>query len=267
MIARSTCFVSALLCLSACTGKTTGNSSTNAAVGGRTGSAASAGSHAGAGGSQPKSAGQGGSMVSSMPDAHVPMDAQPDAHADLDASQHRDAGDVDDAGSRPRDASTALDAAADSGSAPVRSLSCPNGTSYGGPLPSDRASTLVKTDFGFIEGPVWDAKLGVLLFSDMDMSTAQDAHGPNSQIRRFKPPSTFDVLVPSSGSNGMAIDRDGRLLAATHDIQSLSYFDPIAGTRQSLSLTYQGKHFNSPNDVAARSDGNIYFTDPDWQLG
>ncbi|HEX4355128.1 MAG TPA: SMP-30/gluconolactonase/LRE family protein, partial [Polyangiales bacterium] len=110
-------------------------------------------------------------------------------------------------------------------------------------------------------------KLGELFFSDIDTSTAQNAHGPNSQIRRFKPPSTFDVLVASSGSNGMALANDGRLIAATHDIQSLSYFDPVSGVRQSSSLSYQGKHFNSPNDVAVRSDGNIYFTDPDWQLG
>jgi gluconolactonase len=126
---------------------------------------------------------------------------------------------------------------------------------------------LVKKGFDFIEGPVWIAKLGVLLFSDMDFSTSNAPHGPNARLRRFTPPDHFDVLVEMSGSNGLALDNDGRVLAATHDIQNLSHFDAVTGAREALALSYQNKHFNSPNDLAVRSDGNLYFSDPDWQLG
>ena len=49
------------------------------------------------------------------------------------------------------------------------------------------------------------------------------------------------------------------MLAANHDVQSLSYFDETTGAREMWALTYQGKAFNSPNDLAVRGDGNVYF--------
>lgn len=114
---------------------------------------------------------------------------------------------------------------------------------------------------------MWLASIGALLFSDMDFSTSNQATGPRSQIRRFVPPNTFDVLSPSAFSNGLAVDRGGSVLAATHDVQSLSRIDPTNGTRTPLLLDFNGDHFNSPNDLAIRFDGNVYFTDPDWQIG
>jgi len=96
------------------------------------------------------------------------------------------------------------------------------------------------------------------------------ALGPPAQIRSLLVSTagdTFDVLVPSSGSNGLALANDGRVLAATHDVQSLSYFDPRTGARTDWPLLVGGLHFNSPNDLVVRGDGNVYFTDPNWQLG
>jgi gluconolactonase len=147
------------------------------------------------------------------------------------------------------------------------SLDCPTGASYASPLPNNLQASLVQGGFGFIEGPLWLASRGVLLFSDMDFATSSGPMGPNSQIRRFTPPNSFDVFVASSGSNGLALANDGRVLAATHDLQTLSYFDPATGAREPRELRYQGKSFNSPNDLAVRSDGNVYFSDPNWQLG
>jgi gluconolactonase len=122
------------------------------------------------------------------------------------------------------------------------------------------------TRFGFIEGPVWIAELGVLLFSDMNFSGG-DAKGPPSRIRRLKPPSSFDVLVETANSNGLALSLEGAVLAATHDTQSLSAFDAQTGKRTDLTVRYQGKRFNSPNDLTIRDDGTVYFSDPDYQLG
>ncbi len=144
---------------------------------------------------------------------------------------------------------------------------CAAGATYGSPLASPTiAATLVKGGFKFIEGPVWFAGLGVLFFSDMNFR-GDNAKGPPSVMHRLTPPSTVDDFLPTSGSNGLAIAPDGQILAATHDTQSLTKFDPVARTRTNLDLTYMGKHFNSPNDVAVRSDGNIYFSDPNYQLG
>jgi gluconolactonase len=47
----------------------------------------------------------------------------------------------------------------------------------------------------------------------------------------------------------------------------LSIYDAMTGARETLDLTYMDDHFNSPNDLTVRSDGTVYFTDPDWQLG
>jgi gluconolactonase len=57
------------------------------------------------------------------------------------------------------------------------------------------------------------------------------------------------------------------VLAATHDNQGLSRFDPQSAARTRLDLLAGGKRLNSPNDLVVRSDGTIYLTDPDWQLG
>jgi gluconolactonase len=221
-------------------------------------------------------------------EAGAPADASRPA-ARADAASPADAGRRPDAGSPPpdaalpgtrppgagSDAAPARDAAspADTGTASdagvARSLHCEPGVSYGDPLPPamQRQAKLVRGGFGFIEGPLWLAREGVLLFSDLDMSTNGSPRGPSSQIRRFTPPSTFDVLVASSNSNGLALGLDGRVVAATHDLQTLSYFDGSTGAREPRTLSYEGKHFNSPNDLAVRSDGNVYFSDPDWQLG
>ena len=185
--------------------------------------------------------------------------ARPGAAAARDAGA-RDAGTTDP--SSPGDASTA--------SATLRATVCGETTSFPSPLPGDtgmRTAQLVGSmRFGFVEGPVWVAELGVLLFSDMNFSGG-NAKGPPSRIRRLAPPSTFDVFVESANSNGLALSLDGALLAATHDTQSLSAFDVRTGARSDLSIRYQDKHFRSPNDLTVRDDGTVYFTDPDYQLG
>lgn len=77
---------------------------------------------------------------------------------------------------------------------------------------------------------------------------------------------TVTDFVGDASTNGLAIDVTGDILACTHDIRGLSRFDPETKQRTTFVDAYMGKKFNSPNDVVVRSDGNVYFTDPDWQL-
>jgi gluconolactonase len=150
---------------------------------------------------------------------------------------------------------------------PLAELVCPQGMAFGNPLPgASPNATPIQGGFGFIEGPVWLADKGWLLFSDMDFGGG-DAMGPKARIRRLAPPSTFDVFVEQGNSNGLALDLDGAVIACTHDLQTLSRYLPANGMRETRQLTYMGKRFNSPNDLTVRSDGIVYFTDPDWQLG
>jgi gluconolactonase len=143
---------------------------------------------------------------------------------------------------------------------------CEPGAVYGDPLPApaNRTATLIQDGFKFLEGPVWHSRLGVLFFSDMDMAN-QGPSGVPSKIWKFAPPATFTEFVASSGSNGLALSAADVLLACVHDTQTLALFT-TTGVRFDLPLQYMTDTFNSPNDLTERSDGHIYFTDPDWQL-
>jgi gluconolactonase len=125
--------------------------------------------------------------------------------------------------------------------------------------------THVKDGFVFVEGAAWSDKLGAFFFSEMDFDH-EGKNGPPSKIHKLVLPSSIEVFIPDSGSNGLAIDEQG-LVACTHDTQTLSRFDLSTKERSVFVADFQGKHFNSPNDVALHSQGHAYFTDPDWQLG
>jgi gluconolactonase len=146
---------------------------------------------------------------------------------------------------------------------------CPTGTSYGPPLPASSVTApRIRGGFTFLEGPVWVADGGYLLFSDMAAGTGPYNVQP-STIRRFTPQSsTFDTFLSNAGSNGLALSADGQqLVAATHDQRNVSAYRLSDRARSTVAANYQGRAFNSPNDVAVRSDGVVYFTDPNFQRG
>jgi gluconolactonase len=134
------------------------------------------------------------------------------------------------------------------------------GATDGGALAFSSIGQPVKISgqFLFTEGPVWDPKKNVLYFSD----TNADA------IYQLTLPDRFDVLLkPSGNSNGLALDPSGELIAAgfvARNIWRLSSQD--GGTVSPIASSYQGKKLNTPDDLIARSDGVIYFTDPIFGL-
>lgn len=106
---------------------------------------------------------------------------------------------------------------------------------------------------GFTEGPVWRA--GELLFSDI----------PNKRIVRWRGlPEGPELTTFATGtSNGLTLDRRGRVLVAEHDGRRVSRIADD-GARTVLAERFQGKRLNSPNDIVVRSDGSTYFTDPPY---
>jgi gluconolactonase len=111
---------------------------------------------------------------------------------------------------------------------------------------------LVADGFERTEGPTWRTAEGTLLFSDISGNT----------IYELTPPKTIAVFRDDSGnSNGLDSDVDGLLLAAEHGNRRLSR-TLSDGTIVDVASEYQGDPLNSPNDIAVRSDGTIYFTDP-----
>ena len=145
---------------------------------------------------------------------------------------------------------------------------CVPGAVYGQPLPTRSVtSQLIRGGFNFLEGPTWDQRTGTLLLSNMQNPTGPQGVQP-SAVLRFTPPATFETFIADSGSNGLAITPDGsRLLAATHDNRTVSSYSLTDRSRTTVAANYQGRAFNSPNDLTIGRDGTTYFTDPNFQRG
>jgi gluconolactonase len=108
--------------------------------------------------------------------------------------------------------------------------------------------------FQFTEGPVWQPE--GLRFSDI----------PASRIYRLQPNGLVGVWRdPSGNSNGLTLDRQGRLVACEHGNRRVSRTE-ADGSITVLADHYRGKRLNSPNDVVVTSDGTVYFTDPPYGI-
>lgn len=110
----------------------------------------------------------------------------------------------------------------------------------------------VVNEFGFTEGPLWLPKEKIFVFSDI----------PNDTIFR-EDKSVF--RKPSGKSNGLTLDRQGRMVICEHWNRRVVRLEPD-GKETVLAQHYQGKLLNSPNDLIVRSDGTIYFSDPPFGL-
>ena len=111
------------------------------------------------------------------------------------------------------------------------------------------------TDMKFTEGPVWIAKENRLVFSDIPLSL---------QLQWTKKEGIKEWRKVES-SNGNLLDLKGNLLSCQHGGRNLVRTE-LDGTMKVLADNFQGKRFNSPNDLAITSDGTIWFTDPSYGL-
>jgi gluconolactonase len=110
------------------------------------------------------------------------------------------------------------------------------------------------TGFLFTEGPLWHARDKYLLFSDM----------PGDHLRKWSPQGGVTTFrKPCAQSNGLAWDRQGRLIVCEHATSKLTRTE-ADGRSTVLASHHDGKELNSPNDVVVKSDGGIYFTDPTY---
>ena len=113
------------------------------------------------------------------------------------------------------------------------------------------------TGMRWSEGPVWMGDARCLLWSDI----------PNNRIMRWDE-ETGAVSVfrrPSNNANGNTRDRQGRLVTCEHDARRVTRTE-YDGTITVICDRYQGKRLNSPNDVVVKSDGSIWFTDPQFGI-
>ena len=122
-------------------------------------------------------------------------------------------------------------------------------------LAPDAVVTKLAGGMGFTEGPVWLPQADKLVFSDI----------PGAKLMEWSPGGGLKTFRASPNPNGNLLDREGRLLTCRHGARDLVRTESD-GALTVLCDRYQGKRFNSPNDVAVKSDGTLWITDPPWGL-
>ena len=125
--------------------------------------------------------------------------------------------------------------------------------------------------FHWSEGPLWVPSQGFLLFTDVPENIIY-RWSPESAITTFMTSSGFHgegPISPEPGANGLALDPAGRLLMCQHGDRRLGRLDDLQqpnGSQTSLASHYQGKRFNSPNDLVVHRSGAVFLTDPPYGL-
>ncbi|WP_041523292.1 SMP-30/gluconolactonase/LRE family protein [Gilvimarinus agarilyticus] len=131
---------------------------------------------------------------------------------------------------------------------------------YRSPTGELSAERIVAANFnepGLYEGPVW--RDGRLLFSRFGFG-----QGFPSNIMSYDG-QDVSVLLNDAGTNGLALDNQGQLLAGTHKFKAVARYSLSTGEHDVVADKYREHVFNSPNDLTMSARGDIYFTDPDFQ--
>jgi gluconolactonase len=123
--------------------------------------------------------------------------------------------------------------------------------------------------FTWAEGPAWIHPGEYLLFTDVPENTIYRwSSGEGSRV--FLRPSGYagpdTGVLREGGANGLFFEPAGTLLLADSGNRLVARLELAKKTKTTVAANYQGKRFNSPNDVVRRSDGAIYFTDPPYGL-
>ncbi len=122
-------------------------------------------------------------------------------------------------------------------------------------VPRDAKLDRVATGFGFTEGPVWDAA-GFLYISDETI---------NKIFRVYPKDGTKEELISLGDPDGNTYDRQGRLIDCASVLRAIIAISKD-GKYEVLADKFEGKKFNSPNDVVLGPYGAVYFTDPTLDL-
>ena len=136
----------------------------------------------------------------------------------------------------------------------------------------DAKAEIIAEGFDWCEGPIWVEKYKMLLFSDVPRDTVfKWAEGMGKGV--YLTPSGYSDTIKRGGemgSNGLTLDKDGNLILCQHGNRQVAKMDaPLdkpAPKYISLANNYNGKKFNSPNDLVYNSKGELFFTDPPYGL-
>jgi gluconolactonase len=136
-------------------------------------------------------------------------------------------------------------------------------------VPAGAVSEKLAEGFTWAEGPLWIKDGGYLLFTDVPGNCLYkwtQAEGATE----FLKPSGFAGADSShlreGGANGLTREASGAVLMCDSGNRNVSRLDLATKQKTIVVEKYQGKRFNSPNDVVVHSSGAIYFTDPPYGL-
>jgi gluconolactonase len=123
------------------------------------------------------------------------------------------------------------------------------------------------------EGPVWVSSENMLLFSDVPTNTIYKWTESNG-VEVYLKPSGYTGGTPSKskepGSNGLTLDRQGNLILCQHGDRRVARLNASLKNPKPTFVTladrFDGKRFNSPNDVVVSKNGTLFFTDPPYGL-
>jgi gluconolactonase len=139
-------------------------------------------------------------------------------------------------------------------------------------IDSNAVVEIIGRNYKWSEGPVWVPSKQMLLFSAVLENKIYRWSGKDTPLVYLSPSGYTDTAYRNgeNGSNGLALDRDGKLILCQSGNRQVVRLDaPLdspAPRFTVLAKNYQGKKFNSPNDLVADSKNNIYFTDPVYGL-
>ena len=123
-----------------------------------------------------------------------------------------------------------------------------------GLISSNAKLETVATGFGFTEGPMWDPA-GFLYVSDETIN----------RIFRVYPNGKKEEVIALGDPDGNTFDRRHRFIDCASVLRAIIEVTPDRKYKV-LADRYEGKRFNSPNDVIVGPDGALYFTDPTLDL-
>ena len=135
-------------------------------------------------------------------------------------------------------------------------------------IDSNATIEVLADGFHWSEGPVWIKEGNYLLFSDVKRNTIFKWKEGEGAIPYFQPSGYTGAGNYSGepGSNGLILNSKGELVACEHGDRRVSAMSLKTKVKRTLADSYNGKKFNSPNDIVQKSNGDYYFTDPPYGL-
>jgi gluconolactonase len=145
--------------------------------------------------------------------------------------------------------------------APMKQYTCPAGP-FGEQMQGKTTNVCVgfTYNYDYNEGPTWIKSQNAFFFSNF-------LHSQNSggDIIKVTMDGKCEVWLHEVGCNGLGVSATGQLLGACHGQHAIMEYDVTTKQGRKVATMVNGKGLDSPNDLIARSDGNIYFSNTTYE--